>query len=78
MEFRLPGSGRCNVPRGIYVPLPETEREALFDLADREWRRPVDQAIKLISDGLRNARALEDDRSAALTTVSREPEAVAR
>ena len=67
------------MPRGIYVPLPESEREALFDLADREWRRPVDQAIKLISDGLRRERALTDDvRSAALTTDSRAPEAVAR
>ncbi len=46
------------MPRGIYVPLPDQEREALFDLADREWRRPVDQAIKLISDGLRTAGAL--------------------
>jgi len=58
------------VPRGIYVPLPETEREALFDLADREWQRPVDQAIKLISDGLRNAGALTDKRSAILTAGS--------
>ena len=46
------------MPRGIYVPLPESEREALFDLADREWRRPVDQAIKLIADGLRREGAL--------------------
>ncbi len=49
------------MPRGIYVPLPDSEREALFDLADREWRRPVDQAIKLISDGLRKSGALTDD-----------------
>ncbi len=61
------------MPRGIYVPLPETEREALFDLADREWRRPVDQAIKLISDGLRTAGALKETRSAVLTTDSRDP-----
>ena len=66
------------MPRGIYVPLPDQEREALFDLADREWRRPVDQAIKLISDGLRNAGALEDARSANLTTAPRETEALAR
>ncbi len=59
------------MPRGIYVPLPETEREALFDLADREWRRPVDQAIKLISDGLRGTGALTDKRSAILTPGSR-------
>jgi hypothetical protein len=49
------------VPRGIYVPLPGPEREALFDLADREWRRPVDQAIKLISDGLRREGAVPTD-----------------
>ena len=63
------------MPRGIYVPLPDQEREALFDLADREWRRPVDQAIKLISDGLRRERVLTDDRSAALTSSSSGPEA---
>ena len=61
------------MPRGIYVPLPDSEREALFDLADREWRRPVDQAIKLISDGLRSAGALEDTHSAELTVSSPEP-----
>jgi hypothetical protein len=49
------------VPKGIYVPLPDQEREALFDLADREWRRPVDQAIKLISDGLRREGAVPAD-----------------
>ena len=63
------------MPRGIYVPLPDQEREALFDLADREWRRPVDQAIKLISDGLRGAGALPaDDRlTAASSPAVREP-----
>jgi len=63
------------VPRGIYVPLPEPEREALFDLADREWRRPVDQAIKLISDGLRREGAAPaDDRlTEAGSPAMREP-----
>ena len=65
------------MPRGIYVPLPDEEREALFDLADREWRRPVDQAIKLISDGLRNAGALEDARNAELTASSADPRSAA-
>ncbi len=65
------------MPRGIYVPLPDQEREALFNLADREWRRPVDQAIKLISDGLQQANALQAVGHPA-PTVSREPEAVAR
>ena len=64
------------MPRGIYVPLPESEREALFDLADREWRRPVDQAIKLISDGLRREGALPTDRD--LTEAgSRDPQEAA-
>ncbi len=63
--------------KGIFIPLPDQEREALFDLADREWRRPVDQAIKLISDGLRTAGALKDDRSAALTTSSPDPRSAA-
>ncbi len=44
--------------KGIFIPLRDQEREALFDLADREWRRPVDQAVKLISDGLRREGAL--------------------
>ncbi len=60
------------MPRGIYVPLPDSEREALFDLADREWRRPVDQAIKLISDGLQREGVL---RIEAPTISSRGPEA---
>jgi hypothetical protein len=76
VEFRLSGSGRCDVPRGIYVLLPDQEREALFDLADREWRRPRDQASKLISDALRTVGALQAD--AHLAAVSRDPEAVAR
>ena len=68
------------MPRGIYVPLPETEREALFNLADREWRRPVDQAIKLISDGIRRERALHEevsDHNAALITSSPDPRTAA-
>jgi hypothetical protein len=60
------------VSRGIYVPLPEPEREALFDLADREWRRPVDQAVKLISDGLRQTGALPTEEK-RLATVSTGP-----
>ncbi len=58
------------MPRGIYVPLPDQEREALFDLADREWRRPVDQAIKLISDGLREAARGDGQHT---TTAPRRP-----
>jgi hypothetical protein len=46
------------VSRGIYVVLPEEERRALFDEADREWRSPRDQAAKLICDALRDNGAL--------------------
>ena len=60
------------MPRGIYLPLPDPEREALFDLADRKWRRPVDQAIKLISDGLRREGALSTNNQLA-EAGSREP-----
>jgi hypothetical protein len=51
--------------RGIYVPLPKEGREALIDLADREWRDPRDQAAKFIVDGLKQAGVLPaDDRLA--------------
>jgi hypothetical protein len=46
------------VPRGIYVPLPSREREALFTLADNEWRSPREQAAKILVEGLRKAGAL--------------------
>ena len=64
--------------RGIFVPLPDVPRDALYELAEQEWRDPRDQAAKFIVEGLRRAGALNDERSTALTTVSREPEAVAR
>jgi hypothetical protein len=48
------------VRSGIFVPLLDEHREALIDLADREWRRPVDQAAKILIEGLqRERRALE-------------------
>lgn len=37
---------------GIFIPLLDEHREALIDLADREWRRPVDQAAKILIEGL--------------------------
>lgn len=46
--------------RGIFVPMLEADLEALFTLADREWRRPVDQAAKFIIEGLRASGALHD------------------
>ncbi len=63
--------------RAIYVPLSEPIRRALNDLAEREYRDPRDQATMMLADALRKAGALREDRSATLTTVTREPEALA-
>ena len=41
---------------GIFIPLLDEQREALIDLADREWRRPVDQAAKILIEGLQRER----------------------
>ena len=73
--------------------LLDEHRRALGELAVREYREPDDQAAYLIVDGLRRAGVLPldvtdywevstnrspNDRSTALATDSREPEAVAR
>ena len=42
----------------VYVRLPEPAREALYELAEREWRDPRDQAELFVMDGLRRAGAL--------------------
>ena len=66
-------------PRNLYVKLPGDVVDALYRVADREWRHPKEQAGLLIAEGLRELGELPtDDRSAALTDNSREPEAVAR
>jgi hypothetical protein len=44
------------VRNGIFIPLLDEHREALADLADREWRRPVDQAAKILIEGLQRER----------------------
>ena len=62
--------------RSIYVPLPTPAREALYELADREWRHPKEQASKMLVEALQRAGALPSDNT--LTPDSREPEAVAR
>ena len=49
------------MPSSVYVRLPEQAREALYELADREWRDPRDQAAKLVIEGLRRAGALSED-----------------
>ncbi len=50
--------------RGIFVPLLDEHREALFDLADREWRRPVDQAAKILIEGLQRERQALESKTA--------------
>ena len=47
----------------IYLPLPSREREALCELADREFRDPKDQARLLLVEGLRRAGALPAEPS---------------
>jgi hypothetical protein len=51
------------VSRGIYAPIPTVAREALYELAEREWRDPREQAAKLIVEGLERAGALTVARS---------------
>jgi hypothetical protein len=53
------------VRNGIFVPLLDEHREALIDLADREWRRPVDQAAKILIEGLQRERTALDQETAA-------------
>lgn len=50
------------MPSSVYVRLPEQAREALYELADCEWRDPRDQAAKLVIEGLQRPGALADDR----------------
>jgi len=53
--------------RSIYVPLPETAREALCSLAEREWRDPRDQATVLLLEGLKQRGALPPEPAASVT-----------
>ena len=62
----------------VYVPLPRDVKDALLTLAEREDRDPRRQAARLLQEGLVRAGVLTEDRSATLTTGSRETEAVAR
>jgi len=62
------------VRNGIFIPLLDEHREALIDLADREWRRPVDQAAKILIEGLRRERmALERNTAAGDKPASAVP-----
>lgn len=49
---------------GIFVPLLDEHREVLIDLADREWRRPVDQAAKILIEGLQRERSALETKNA--------------
>ena len=50
---------------GIFVPLLDEHREALYDLADSQWRRPVDQASKILIEGLQRERLLTETKTEA-------------
>jgi hypothetical protein len=47
--------------RGIYVRLPEAERKALLDRADREWRSPREHATKLLVEAIRRETGIKSD-----------------
>jgi len=53
------------VRNGIFIPLLDEHREALYDLADSQWRRPVDQAAKILIEGLRREHVLAESKTAA-------------
>jgi hypothetical protein len=61
------------VRRGIFVPLLDEHREALYDLADREWRRPVDQAAKILIEGLQRERTQLESKTAAGSPAAKVP-----
>lgn len=56
--------------RNIYVPLPLPTREALFHLAEQEWRSPKDQAALLLTEALRARGALPDDTRPSAPSAS--------
>jgi hypothetical protein len=46
-----------------YIRLPRPAREALYELAEQEWRDPRDQAALFVVEGLRRAGALPSDQA---------------
>lgn len=56
--------------RGIFIPLLDEQAEELFDIADRNWRRPVDQAAKILIEGLRQERQALSSKSAPATPAT--------
>lgn len=59
--------------RAIYVPLSAPAKEALLELADREFRDPQDQAALLLTDALRRSGALVETLQRELPIGNREP-----
>jgi len=64
-------------PRNLYVKLPGDVVDALYRVADREWRHPKEQAGLFIAEGLRQRGELPGEAT-TLTTDSHGPEAAAR
>jgi hypothetical protein len=58
------------VRNGIFIPLLDEHREALVDLADREWRRPADQAAKILIEGLQRERIALEAKTAPAQPAS--------
>lgn len=56
--------------RGIFIPLLEEQCEELFDIADRQWRRPVDQAAKILIEGLRRERMALESKTVPIWTAA--------
>ena len=59
--------------RSLYVPLPTDAREALIDLAIREYRDPREQAAYFVVEGLKRAGVLpaeQTDHRADQTAVT--------
>jgi len=60
-------------PRNLYVKLPSDVADALYRVADRQWRHPKDQAGLLIADGLRQLGELPHEGTVTASTSSRGP-----
>ena len=51
-------------PQNLYIKLPADVADALYRTAHRRWRRPKDQAVFLIAEGLRQLGELPSDPDA--------------
>ncbi len=60
--------------RPLSIQLPDEDRQALAELALRQYRDPSDQAAYLIAEGLKRAGALPaDDREPVRATRATGP-----